>query len=54
VQGYVTQHFTLDARFTFRDMFGNDLLHTSASGQPGVGTQNMNQWAFSARVGYAF
>jgi opacity protein-like surface antigen len=54
VQGYLTRHFTLDARFTYRDFIGENLLHTSASGQPGVQAQSMNQWAFSARVGYAF
>jgi hypothetical protein len=54
VQYYVTQHFIIDTRFTYRQMIGNNLLHTSASGQPGAGVQSMNQWAFSGQVGYAF
>jgi opacity protein-like surface antigen len=53
-QFYVTQHFTIDTRFTYRDMIHEDLLHTNANGVPGAPVQSMNQWAFSGRVGYAF
>jgi hypothetical protein len=53
-QVYVTTHFTIDGRYTFRNMFGENLLHTSAAGVPGVPEQSMNQWAVSARLGYAF
>lgn len=53
-QFYVSRHFVVDTRFTYREMFGNSLLRTSESGQPSSGVQSMNQWAFSGQVGYAF
>src|SRR5262249_54037772 len=53
-QVYITQHFTMDGRFTYRALFDDDMLHTSAQGVPGVPAQSMSQWAVSARVGYAF
>ena len=53
-QIYATPHFVLDGRFTFREMINDNLLHTSSTGMPTVNSQEMNQWAFSARVGYAF
>jgi hypothetical protein len=47
-------HVAVDTRFTYRAMYGEDLLHTSDSGVPGVSSQGMSQWTWSARLGYTF
>jgi opacity protein-like surface antigen len=50
----ITDHVDLDTRFTYRALFGEDLLHTNVNGIPGVGSQGMSQWSWSARLGYTF
>jgi opacity protein-like surface antigen len=54
VQLDLATHLTLDGRFTYRAMLEERFLYTSASGLPGVGSQDLSQWAASARVGYTF
>jgi hypothetical protein len=54
IQTFVSKRVGIDARFTYRAMFGEDLIHVSAQGVPGVSSEGMSQWTLAARVGYVF
>jgi hypothetical protein len=54
VSAYITRQIVADGRFTYRAMFDDDMLHTTRTGAPGAGSQNLAQWTATARLGYAF